>query len=1342
MVMTISKSTRQSSRRTQRAATIAGLGRAARAWLRAPLGVLAFAAVFALVLGAGSPAAAQTAATSVVQGAVTDPQGAVIIGAEVRLLDTATNQVRTQATNDLGHFTFANILPGVYSITVSMEGFRTALVPVLRVEVNKSYTVNLALEVGSLAETVTVEAGMGAELQTTDAQVGNVLEERMIRNLPTLQRSTLELLSLQPATTPGGFGTGGTVSGARSDQNTLILDGIDVSDNLTGGQGITATQAPVGVDAVGEFRVTVANPNAGFARSAGGQVSMSSPRGSNQLHGVAYWYHQNDNLNANTWTNNRVDSDPSTPGHQPIPKGEMKDNRAGISLGGPFWPDRTFFFSNYEVRRFPQSAPFTRLVPTASLRSGVLTFLDGTGSPVAYPLASSMACGTAGDSPCDPRGLGISPTIQQMFAAMPAGNDPTLGDGRNTIGFRGTAPTSLTNDTVTFRTDHKIMEKLQFMGRYSYRRNLAPLGGVSQLDIRNPNQVVPLRSLDERGASVIAGLDYLISPSVVNTFRFGWVQSKNDLVGVGPSTVAAMLGFPGTNSSIGGVGLDLTGVDEPIAVTAQAARTQIIRDRNIQISNNVSWLKGSHTILFGGEFRLLPFLFTHNDQVTFLTGPVAQMHSGSFLTIPATNRPPTCGEMITMNCIREQDVTQWNNLYAGTLGLVDNVNIVGARDGNLQPLPFGTDLITDTTMKYFQFHFQDTWRLRPSLTLTYGLTYSWLTPPKEALNRIGLVTDLATGEVFSRRSYLGAKEAAALRGEVFNPELGVRPIADSVRDTLFDTDYGNIGPRVAVAWSPSFSSGLGNWLLGDRRGAVRAGFGIVYDRVNTISVVLPAAFGIGFGQVLQLSTPLCDASSSPGPGCDPSAGAANRALSSFRVGQDGNIPIPDFPPGTSPIVPAVLSGGITFATDPERKVGRNYVFDLTIQRELPANLLFEVGYIGRLGRDLPIGVDLDASPYFFVDPASGQSFAEAFDNVACVLRGDAGRSFGGFTCPASVMPQPWFENQLPGLGTAFLTGSFSSLFQTNSVSTLFLQMNVFRELALGLPAYNNLQLLAILMASHGGISNYHAMFFTLRNRSWHGLQFDVNYTLAKSLDQAGNVQNNLALISTGFNPGIDYGAALSDRRHIFNSIFQYDLPLGTGRRWSANQGWLNNVIGGWYVAGIFRAFTSLPFTVGDNAGVFGGGLASLTQPAIPLVSPGALGAGIHSGVAGSGGVGTTGNPATGGSGLNLFSDPEAAFNSFRRILLSQDGRTGQANHFRGPGFWNLDLRVAKETRITERVSYEFSFDFFNVFNHVNLNAPSLSLNSPAAFGVFTSQFTPPNRTDGARWIQFGSRIRF
>lgn len=226
------------------------------------------------------------------------------------------------------------------------------------------------------------------------------------------------------------------------------------------------------------------------------------------------------------------------------------------------------------------------------------------------------------------------------------------------------------------------------------------------------------------------------------------------------------------------------------------------------------------------------------------------------------------------------------------------------------------------------------------------------------------------------------------------------------------------------------------------------------------------------------------------------------------------------------------------------------------------------------------------------------------------------------------------------------------------------------------------------------------------------------------------------MISTPYDADVDYGPAQSDRRHVFNATFTYDLPFGKGKRW-ASGGWQDRVAGGWYLSGIYRAYTSLPFFVSDNTGVFGGTVAGVpTQGAIPLVSSSSLGSGVYEGVAGSGGVGTAGNPAVRGSGLNLFANPETAFKSFRRILLSQDGRQGRATYFRGPGFWNLDFRLGKQTRITERVSFDISADFFNLFNHVNLAAPSLSLSSPANFGVFTSQ------TGNPRGIQFGARLSF
>ncbi len=185
---------------------------------------------------------AQTATTGTVLGTVTDTTGAAVAGAEVTLTDATTNLMRTQMTNDDGQFTFVGIVPGTYQLKVTAKGFSVASLSGVNVEVNKSLRTDVMLEVGDITSTVMVTASVGAELQTTDAQLGNVIDQKILRNLPTTQRNATELLSLQPATTPGGFGSGGTVSGARSDQNTLLLDGIDVSDNLTGGQGVAFTQ--------------------------------------------------------------------------------------------------------------------------------------------------------------------------------------------------------------------------------------------------------------------------------------------------------------------------------------------------------------------------------------------------------------------------------------------------------------------------------------------------------------------------------------------------------------------------------------------------------------------------------------------------------------------------------------------------------------------------------------------------------------------------------------------------------------------------------------------------------------------------------------------------------------------------------------------------------------------------------------------------------------------------------------------------------------------------------------------------------------------------------------------
>jgi hypothetical protein len=1334
--------------------------------------------VLAVVLLSAIPAWAQTANTALVLGTVTDPAGAVVPNAKAQLINIATNETKEMETNSAGQFTFPGVAPGTYKVTITKTGFGTFVETNLIVDVNKSYTVDVKLEIRSSNEIVEVSAGAQAELQTTDAVVGSVVGGQMLTRLPTLNRDATELLTLQPGSTPydaTGFGNnGGTIAGARSDQNTTTLDGIDITDNVIAGGANEAPIIPAAVETMDEFRVGVTNANATFGRSSGGQISLISQSGTNNYHGTAYWFHQNDNLNANTWENNHT---PDGKGHSFIAKPEQRDNRGGISFGGPLKHDKTFVFGNYEVRRFYQALQFTRLVPSPSLKQGILTF-----NGVPYDLKTSTACGSGGNLACDPRGLGISPTVQALWNLMPGGNDNTVpgADGVNILGLRGTVPAPQKNDAVSFKLDHAFTSKVHFFGRYSYYRNLSPNGG--QIDLRGSSASNPSDS-NLRGDSIISGLDWQIRPNLLNTFRGGWVRSRQDFTVIRPSTSAAQLKLAGTASSASQTGFIAlapglaTGsgfLDTAVDVDTQRARHQAIYDSNKQYGDFLTWTKGKHTMVGGGEIRWLPTIHDRDDKVIgSLNSLVAALDGDHNFSIPAANRPPG---------IASSEVNKWDRLYAASLGLVDNVGILTASDGNLNPLPFGSTLIARTTLRAYDFFYQDTWRMSPSLTLTYGLSYGWQTTPQERDGKQTFMVDNSNGnKILTAKDYLDAKAAAAAAGNFYDPTIGYLPIRSSGRSNVFNVDYGDFAPRFSIAWNPTYQSGFMARILGNRKTVIRSGYGIAYDRINTVGSVIIPMLGVGFAQTLSVGSPLCNASGTLGAGCNPAPGlsgsGANPGLASFRVGVDGSIPTPT-PLGKQkiPVVPqGFLAETLSFANDPDFKVGRSHMIDFTIQREMRGNMLLEVGYIGRLARDLLNNVNFNSSPIMFKDKVSGQTFAQAYDAMSAQVRAGVSPALPNGSPNPTFKVQQWFENLLPGFGvgcgpvdpitmkatnttsSACVATSFAGDFSSFNVSDLFLNMDAFRLFALGAPTFNNLTILDMFVRTHRDFSNYHAAFLALHNRGWHGVQWDANYTFSKSLDQIGTVQNSASYFASSFNPAFEYGPSFFDRTHVFNLTYNYDLPFGGHHRLSSSHSAFNKIIGGWYTSGIFRANSGAPLTVveGQSGSSLGGGLIfGFPQSAIPIAGPNSFGGGSHSGVcAGPGNPGSTGDgpnckslyqPGTAltGTGLNYFGNPTTAINDFRPILLASDGRTGRSQPLRGFGLWNLDLRIGKETKFSERYGVEFSAALFNAFNHVNFQDPTLDLTNLPTFGVVSQSLTPANRDASSRWIQLGLRVNF
>jgi len=423
---------------------------------------------------------------------------------------------------------------------------------------------------------------------------------------------------------------------------------------------------------------------------------------------------------------------------------------------------------------------------------------------------------------------------------------------------------------------------------------------------------------------------------------------------------------------------------------------------------------------------------------------------------------------------------------------------------------------------------------------------------------------------------------------------------------------------------------------------------------------------------------------------------------------------------------------LSFTIDPGIDDAYNHAINFTIQRELPGRLLLEVGYVGRFARNLFQNVNLNSAPIFFKDNESGQRFAEAFDAVANALRpGGSG----------IVRPQPWFENQLFAGATETLAGLFAGDFIAGNINNLW---NTGIDLLplLGLPTnngpFNNLQSLDLFVRTSLGRSNYNALVLSLRKRHSAGLTLDFNYTLGKSLDQIGGIQNFVSQFSSSYDGNIDYGPSDLDFRHIFNANGVYDLPFGNGRRFQTGN-WVDKLIGGWFVSGIWHASSGLPLTVVQGTQVFGAGAVFGTGTgAIPINDPN-FGNSINRNVKGSGGVGTLSDPASGGSGLNLFGNPESVFGNFRRINIATDSRQGRGV-LRGLSRWQLDMSLGKNTSIGEHVKFRLTADFFNLFNTVNFVDPTLNLNNSASFGVINTQLI--NAGFRPRAIQIGGRVEF
>jgi len=1301
------------------------------------------------VLAISGAIQAQSTATGTVVGTITDSSGAVVPNARVTLTDNSTGTKRAANTNTSGAYVFVDVNPGAYDVIVDKQGFATTKANSV-VKVGLTTTMNLALQVGATSTVVEV-SGAATDLQTVNATIGNDLNSALLGALPSIGRDVSTFVELQPGVTPEG-----SVAGTVNDQTFFSLDGGNNTNDMDGNMstytstyagdptgGVAAqniyylTGNPTGVmptpaDSVEEFKVNTAGQTADFNSSSGAEVKVVTKRGTDTWHGTGYEYYLDNNWSSNSWENNF--------NNNAIPS--FHYSRFGGAVGGPVLPKevlggKTYLFFNYEGFRFPQSETIFRNVPSDNLKAGLLTDpTNGTTTPL---------------TTVDPLGIGLNPVVQQIWSTYePASNascHESFCDGANIQGFQSNLSLPQTSNFIASRLDHDFGQKWHFMSSFRWFKLKAATD--DQVDIGGffPGDKLGVPSSvsnnPQQAWFIVGGLTTNVTPNATNDFRYSFLRNWWQWGRAGDTVQVPGLGGALEIMS----GESRTQNLAPYNVNTQQTRTRFWDGMDQMIRDDASILKGNHLMQFGGMYQ---HNFNYHQRTDNGGGinyqPVYRLGLGSSGSGLQSDVAFCSGSNIP-NC---------EALTAGALGIVSVSQIAYTRSGaNLTLNPPLTPAFDKSTIPYYNVYFADTWHMTKSFTLNYGLGWTLEMPPTEEEGKQIELVD-ASDQPLDLQSYLSSRERAALQGQVFNPIVGFALVGNTGKGLKYPYNpfYGEFSPRIAAAWNPNFDS---NTLLGKIFGpgtsVIRGGYGRVYGRLNGVDLVLVPLLGTGLIQPVQ-----CFANFSNGT-CGSGGVTPTNA---FRIGTNGmSAPLqtdPAIQPSTTlvqPDFPGVnaIAAAAGESLDPNFRPNVVDSFNLTYQRQVSRKLTLEVGYIGRRITHEYQPVNINAVPYMMT--LGGQRFDKAYANLVMQYCGGVtGLAGGGCAANAgAVSPQAFFETALAGTGycTGFTSctaavvanegSSGTGNINSQQVWSLWSDLDNggfnFPRSMMNTPLPGAFGVQGQLTSGVGvnasiGHGNYNAGFASVKMADWKGLTMQSNFTWSKALGTGALVQATSAYTPNDpFNLDNMYGPQLFDRKFVYNVFMVYEPPFFKGQH-----GLKGRILGGWSFSPIFTAGSGQPieiftttgdgqeFGAGDNVEFFG------LETAIPVRH-------IESGhayyTAGSTGFGDGGLP------VNIFKDPEAAFNSYRNPVLGFD--TKNAQFLTGLPYWNLDFSAKKNVKLTERIGLEFQGVITNILNHNQFLDPwGMGMFDQSTFGNLLG--SAQETLGGNRSIQIGARVRF
>jgi hypothetical protein len=1242
------------------------------------------AAVLAAAVSIGATAAyAQGGgATSALSGTVIDTSGAVIPGATVVVKNNATAGEYHAVSSENGTFTVPALNPGGYTVTVTLMGFKTAVLNDVRVNAGVPAAISVKLEVGGLEETVIVEGGTSV-IQTQTAAVSTTLDVNQISKLPTGSRSALDFVaSLPGVNTPGG-NRDSTVNGLPQGAINITIDGMSAQDNhLKTGDGFFARISPR-LDAVEEVTVSTAAQSAATTGQGAVQIQFTTRSGTNEYRGSTYYYLRHYKFNANSWFNNRdLAPDPAT---GKAPKSEDILHQPGMRLGGPIripglfdGRDKAFFFFNYEESRSPGQNAENRTILHPRAEQGIYRYTSGDDVREVNLLALAAANGQIST---------IDPTVGQLLADIRSSTaQGTVSDLSDplTQQLRYQYDTKGLTRYPTGRLDLNVTSKHRLSGSFTFNRLL------STPDTTNNREPVfpgfPGTGNQHSDRYFVQGtLRSTLTNNLVNEFKVGRTGGATIFSPeIGPAQ------FSGPLANQGGFFLDINGSDLGINNAHSTSGFQAREAGTKLVENSLSWIKGAHNIQMGASFTQAEVWVenqTHVPTIQFgidSDDPAEDMFRSS-------NFPGASSDQL--------DVAR--ELYATLVGRITAINGEVRLDEATDQYNYLGLGVQRARLRDLGVFVADSWRARPNLTLNYGLRYE-LQSPFTPMNNS-----------YSRASVEDVWGVSGV-GNLFQPGVmsGRQPqfVQFTKGEGAYNTDRNNFAPSLGVAWTLGGHNGLLGGMLGRQEGdsVLRGGYALAYDRPGMSDFT----GGIDDNPGIALT--------------------ASRNHSLANLGEPGTVLLrnrgdlgpPEFPQVREYPLTDVVTGDVHIY-DPDIQVPYSQTWSAGWQRKLNRDMAFEARYVGT--RSLQGWTEYDFNEINIVENGFLDEFRRAQGNLQANIAAGRGNTFA-YTGVPGTSPLPILLAYFTGrpasaagstssyTGSSWTSGTFRDPLarfnpQPFTLADALDSTEGRRQNALnaGLPAnflVANPDLLGgAEITGNGGYTRYNSLQLELRKRLSHGFQFQTSYVFGRAYisERYSFRTPRRKVLDAGTQGGVT---------HAFKGNWTFELPFGRGRRFLSNtNGFIERLVGGWELDGIARIQSGRLLDFG-NVRLVGMSREDL-QDAFKLRFDDAnraiytLPQDIIDNTVKAWNVSATSATGYGARGV-----PEGRYiapaNGPDCIEISQGadadvnsgfGDCGMNNLIvTGPKLVRFDMSAVKRTHIAGRVNFEFRAEMLNVFN--------------------------------------------